>query len=76
MAAKKMKYEEKELLQGMRNCHNACGDDFKETVRMVSSSRDREASEVIKTLDRLAKEFGETKEYQKLRAEIPEDFPF
>ena len=71
-----MKYEEKELLQGMRNCHNACGDDFKETVRMVCSSRDREPAEVIETLNRLAKKFGETKEYKKLRGEIPEEFPF
>jgi hypothetical protein len=71
-----VKYEEKELLQGMRNCYDVCGEDYDRTVEMVSSARDRDPSEVEKTLVSLRKKYGHTKEYQKIRNQIPEDFPF
>ncbi|MCH8905931.1 MAG: hypothetical protein IH840_02490 [Candidatus Heimdallarchaeota archaeon] len=71
-----MKYEEKELLEGMRNCYNWCEKDFDGTIEMVSSARDREPEEVKTTLKRLAKDYSQSKEYQKLRAEIPAEFPF
>jgi hypothetical protein len=71
-----VKYKDKELLQGMRNCYTVCGGNFEETIDMVSSARDREPEEVKVTLLRLSKEYGHTKTYQKLRTQIPEDFPF
>ena len=43
---------------------------------MVSSARDREIDEVKATLLEIAKKYGDTTEYQKLRSQIPEEFPF
>ncbi|MHA2092533.1 MAG: hypothetical protein ACW98K_16935 [Candidatus Kariarchaeaceae archaeon] len=71
-----MKYRDKELLQGMRNCYSVCGCDFEETIEMVSSARDRDPEEVKETLLRLGREYGHTKTYQKLRTQIPEEFAF
>ncbi|OLS22432.1 MAG: hypothetical protein HeimC2_29590 [Candidatus Heimdallarchaeota archaeon LC_2] len=71
-----MLYEEKELLEGMRNCHRACGKDFEGTVKMVSSVRGREEAEVNLTLLEIAGKYGSSKEYKDLREKIPQEFPF
>ena len=64
-----------ELLHGMRNCYATCGEDFENTVRMVSRSRGLEFKEVKERLRRIRAEVGETDEYQTLRVQMPKDFP-
>jgi len=71
-----MKYKEKELLEGMRNCHRVCGKDFEGTVQMVSSSRGRDKNEVKSTLVEIAEKYGNSEEYKDLRKQIPKEFPF
>ena len=71
-----MKSKERELLEGMRNCHRVCGKDFEGTVRMVSSARGRDEIEVMSTLVGIAKKYGNSKEYNVLRDQIPKEFPF
>ncbi|HYK93023.1 MAG TPA: hypothetical protein VEY07_03150 [Thermoplasmata archaeon] len=70
-----MKPVDRELMEGMGNCYAACGANFDETVRMVSSSRDRTPEDVVQTLRRLRSESGSTEEYLRLRARFPADFP-
>ncbi|MCJ2531341.1 MAG: hypothetical protein LN413_03345 [Candidatus Thermoplasmatota archaeon] len=65
-----------ELLTGMGNCHSVCGEDFEETVRMVSSARGLTPDVVKARLNRLREVWGESETYQALRARLPDDFPF
>ncbi len=67
---------DRELLTGMGNCYDVCGEDFEETVRMVSSARGLTPDVVRARLDRIRKEWGESGTYQALRARLPDDFPF
>ncbi len=60
----------------MGNCYEVCGDDFEGTVRMVAGSRGLSREEVKERLARIRQEFGDTMEYQALRARLPKDFPF
>lgn len=64
-----------ELLQGMGNCYEVCGEDFENTVRMVARSRGLTTEEVRQRLRRIKEEVGETEEYRRLRSRMPEDFP-
>jgi hypothetical protein len=67
---------ERELLTGMGNCFEACGEDFAHTVQMVSSSRHRSADDVVETLRAMAVRYGSDPEYQALRRRVPSSFPF
>ncbi len=65
--------KERELLQGIINCHHVCHESFEETVRMVGSARGLTSQEVKETLERLKEADGE--EYKELRRQLPDDFP-
>lgn len=67
---------ERELITGMGNCYEACGEDFEATVGMVSQSRHRTPEDVKETLGAMAKRDGDDPEYRRLRARLPSDFPF
>ncbi|MFQ5986445.1 MAG: hypothetical protein ACE5KQ_03720 [Thermoplasmata archaeon] len=71
-----MNKSDRELLTGMGNCYEVCGEDFAETVRMVSSARGLTPEVVVARLNRIREEFGDTESYQILRARLPEQFPF
>ena len=64
-----------ELLEGMGNCYAACHEDFDGTIRMDSSYRKRTPQDVIRSLRRLRHEAGADREYQRLRARFPAEFP-
>ncbi len=42
---------------------------------MVSSTLNMKLQELLKTLKRLRREFGDTPEYQKLRRKLPKEWP-
>jgi hypothetical protein len=42
---------------------------------MVSSALNMELQELLDTLDRLRREFGDRPEYQRLRRKLPADWP-
>ncbi len=42
---------------------------------MVSSALNMELQDLLDTLDRLQREFGDSPEYQKLRRQLPADWP-
>ncbi len=42
---------------------------------MVSSALNLELQELLDTLDRLQREFGDNAEYQQLRQQLPADWP-
>lgn len=67
---------ERELLTGMGNCYEACGEDFEHTVGMVAGSRKRTTEEVKQTLGSMAKRYGSDSDYQILRNRLPTAFPF
>jgi hypothetical protein len=67
---------ERELLTGMGNCYEACGEDFEATVGMVADSRHRTREDVKQTLAAMAKQYGADPDYQKLRGRLPPIFPF
>jgi len=60
----------------MGNCYAACHADFERTVQMVAQARDLREAHVKEMLARLRREFGETAEFQRLRARLPESFAF
>jgi len=66
---------EQELLTGMGNCYEACGEDFEGTVRMVAGARHRQVVEVKATLERMRTAYGKMPEYQRLRQRLPHEFP-
>jgi hypothetical protein len=66
--------KERELLQGMVNCSNACHANFEETVEMVGSARGLTPEEVKEILGRLKEVGGD--DYHALRSRLPEIFPF
>ncbi|MFZ0699981.1 MAG: tetratricopeptide repeat protein [Thermoplasmata archaeon] len=70
-----MNPRDRELLTGMGNCYEACGEDFEGTVRMVANSRHRETDEVKATLNRLRNMHHGDPEYQALRSRLPNSFP-
>ncbi|MCI4367816.1 MAG: hypothetical protein L3K08_08690 [Thermoplasmata archaeon] len=67
---------EEELLTGMGNCFEACGEDFEATVGMVAGARHRAVGDVKATLARMRREFGDDPRYQQLRGRLPASFPF
>ncbi|MCJ2520161.1 MAG: hypothetical protein LN412_04340 [Candidatus Thermoplasmatota archaeon] len=67
---------DRELMEGMGNCYQACGENFEETVGMVARARAYTPEEVKTRLHRIREENGDTAEYRELRARLPEDFPF
>jgi hypothetical protein len=67
---------DRELLEGMCNCHSVCGEGFEETVRMVASARGRTSDDVKETLARVAKVHSDDSDYALLRSRLPRDFPF
>lgn len=67
---------ERELLTGMGNCYEACGEDFEHTVGMVSDSRHRTPDDVRETLRGMAQRYGNDADYQALRRRLPPAFPF
>ena len=71
-----MSPRERELLTGMGNCYASCHADFEDTVGMVSSARGLTSEEVKKILFEIHDKYGEDADYRKLRARLPEDFPF
>ena len=42
---------------------------------MVSNTLKMDQQEIVKALKRLKREFGQTPEYQKLRRDLPNDWP-
>jgi hypothetical protein len=66
---------ERELLQGMGNCFDACHDDFDGTVRMVAGARRRTPEDVIATLRRMRERYGADSDYLGLRRRFPAEFP-
>ncbi len=42
---------------------------------MVSNTIDMDLQELLNTLERLRREFGNSQEYKKWRQELPEDWP-
>ena len=70
-----MSPRDRELLTGMGNCYEACGADFKGTVEMVASARNRTADDVLAALIRLRSEFAGSPEYEELRRRLPDGFP-
>jgi hypothetical protein len=68
--------EEEELLNGMCNCYEACGEDFEETVRMVARARKLSPEFVIERLREMAKSYSNDLAYRSLRARLPREFPF
>jgi hypothetical protein len=42
---------------------------------MVSNSLHMDLDELLKTLKRMRKEYGNSAEYKKIRGELPEDWP-
>ena len=67
---------DEELLTGMGNCFAACGEGFEGTVRMVAHARGRRPDEVTERLRRLREESGADPTFRRLRARLPEEFPF
>lgn len=70
-----MNDSDRELLMGMGNCFEVCGEDFEETVRMVSSARGLTPEVVLARLHRMREAFGDSETYRTLRARLPEAFP-
>lgn len=70
-----MNARERELLTGMGNCYEACGEDFEGTVRMVASSRHRTIDDVKTELGRMREAYGQDAEYVTLRERLPRSFP-
>jgi hypothetical protein len=66
---------ERELLTGMGNCFEACGEDFDETVGMVASTRHRTREDVKQTLAAMREQYGRDPDYQALRSRLPGSFP-
>ncbi len=66
---------ERELLQGMGNCYQACHADFDDTVGMVGSARGLSPEEVKKMLGEMKEKHGESDDYMALRARLPKEFP-
>ncbi len=66
---------ERELLQGMGNCYDACHADFEDTVRMVGGARGLKPEEVKTVLSKMKERYGDGEEYKTLRSRLPEDFP-
>lgn len=64
---------ERELMNGMVNCYNACHANFEETVGMVGSARGLSPEQVKVILNRLEREDGD--EYRALRQKLPSEFP-
>lgn len=73
---RQMTPRDKELLEGMCNCYAVCGEDFEGTVAMVAGSRGRATGDVKETLQRIARENGNEREYRELRDRLPAGFPF
>ncbi len=66
---------ERELLQGMGNCYEACHADFDDTVGMVGSARGLSPEEVKKMLGEMKEKYGEMDDYKVLRSRLPKEFP-
>lgn len=70
-----MDARERELLTGMGNCYEACGEDFEATVGMVAGSRHRTPEDVKSTLARMRELYASDPDYQRLRQRLPPSFP-
>ena len=70
-----MDSRERELLTGMGNCFEACGDDFEGTVGMVAHARHRDPEEVKRTLASMRERYGRDPDYLALRRRLPAEFP-
>jgi hypothetical protein len=70
-----MDARDRELLTGMGNCYDACGEDFEHTLGMVAGARHREVEEVRATLERLRGTSATDPEYARLRGRLPSSFP-
>jgi len=66
---------EHELLTGMGNCYEACGEDFEGTVEMVAHSRRRTPEDVKQTLTSMRERYRSDPDYQALRRRLPSSFP-
>ena len=66
---------ERELLQGMGNCYEACHASFEDTVRMVGGGRGLSPEEVKGMLTKMKERYGQDGEYRTLRSRLPEGFP-
>lgn len=66
---------ERELLTGMGNCYEACGEDFEGTVEMVANSRHRTVDDVKATLQAMRLRYGADPQYRVLRGRLPAEFP-
>jgi hypothetical protein len=67
---------ERELLTGMGNCYEACGEGFEATVGMVADSRHRTREDVKDSLANMAGRYRDDPDYRTLRARVPASFPF
>jgi hypothetical protein len=66
---------ERELLTGMGNCFEACGEDFEGTIEMVAHARHRTTEDVKGTLRGMRERYRDDPEYRTLRDRLPTDFP-
>ncbi|HTT34506.1 MAG TPA: hypothetical protein VMH78_01355 [Thermoplasmata archaeon] len=67
---------ERELLTGMGNCYEACHATFEETLEMVGGNRGLTPDEVRARLAAIRARYADEPEYRRLRARLPEEFPF
>ena len=70
-----MNARERELLTGMGNCFDACGEDFEGTVGMVASSRKLTPESVKFLLAEMQERYHDHPDYQTLRRRLPDSFP-
>jgi hypothetical protein len=71
-----MDARERELLTGMGNCFDACGEEFEATVGMVAGARHLAPDEVKSMLAAMRNKYALDPEYLRLRARLPDRFPF
>ena len=70
-----MNDKELELFKAVGNCYQACHEDYKETLKMISGWRGYTSDEVHDILTNVKEKYSATEEYQKLRMRFPDDFP-
>ena len=66
---------EYELLNAACNCYDACHKDFNETIEMISNARGLNPKFTEALLIAVRARYSNTKEYQRLRKRLPEEFP-
>ena len=60
----------------MGNCYAACHANFEETVGMVADARGLAPAAVTASLRSMREQYGRDPGFLRLRARLPDDFPF